>query len=164
MGGIALSGRRVPLDEGKLVSHEALKKFEGTYARAMICGSIRRGKPEVGDVDIVMEVPPDGAAKMDLKLVELCGRQKNGKPNRKFLIDGVQVDIYLATAEDWGTQVLMWTGSKTFNITCRAKANSLGLMLNQYGLWDGETRLAGKTEEEAFKALDMKPVPPEGRD
>lgn len=160
MGGVALGGRRVSLNEAENISQDVLRLINKDIEQAIICGSIRRGRPEVGDVDIVVI----GNANFEKKLVQLCGLQKNGKPARKFLFDGVQVEFYPATLEDFGAQRLMWTGSKTFNIKCRYAAQAKGILLNQYGAWKNNKRIAGATEEEVLAAIGMKYLQPEERE
>ena len=160
MGGVALAGKRVSYDEGNRVAQEALLRLKGAFDQAIVCGSIRRNRPTVGDVDLVVL----GNDKLDETLIKLCGVQKNGKPARKFLLDGVQVDIYPATIEDFGAQMLMWTGSKLFNIRCRKAAQERGFLMNQYGVWKNDQRLFGATEESVLTGLGMKWIPPEERE
>jgi DNA polymerase (family 10) len=161
MGGVALGGRRVSLHEGEVISQDILRlHLTGVISQAIVCGSIRRERPEVGDVDIVVI----GNEHFDERLVQLCGVQKNGKPARKFLYDGVQIEFYPATLEDFGAQRLMWTGSKEFNIRCRKAAQKKGILLNQYGAWIDGKRIAGATEEEVLKAIGIDYLDPVDRD
>lgn len=159
MGGVALNGKRVSLADGKDVAALALQALDGCFTKALVCGSIRRERPEVGDVDIVVI----GNDKLDACLTELCGLQKNGKPKRKYLLHGVQIDFYPATEEDFGAQCLMWTGSKEFNIRCRKAAQDKGILLNQYGAWRDDVRLAGATEESVLKAIGLDYLDPKAR-
>lgn len=77
----------------------------------------------------------------------------------------VQVDIYRAREETWGVLTLVRTGSKDHNVMLCARAKRMGLMLSakQGVIKDGEV-IAGRTEEEIFKALQMDYVPPEQRE
>jgi DNA polymerase (family 10) len=59
---------------------------------------------------------------------------------------------------------MYFTGSKAHNIALRALANERGWKLNEYGLFDGERRIAGATEEEVYGKLDLAFVPPELRE
>jgi DNA polymerase (family 10) len=166
MGGVALGGRRVSLNVAQGIAQEILIKINPAIQQAIVCGSIRRERPTVGDVDLVVI----GNEKFDALLVELCGVQKNGKPARKFLYDGVQIEFYPATLEDFGAQRLMWTGSKEFNIRCRKAAQKKGILLNQYGAWidnnidESPKRIAGATEEEVLKAIGIDYLNPEDRE
>ena len=55
---------------------------------------------------------------------------------------------------------LFLTGSQKFNIIVRGEAKRQGYKLNQYGLWQGDERIAGKSEEQIFDALGLKYVRP----
>lgn len=124
----------------------------------VLAGSLRRGKYIVGDLDIVlMQEDADriGAA--------LWGFQKNGKPKKSGVYRGIQVDLYPATTKTFGAMVVFATGSGKFNIRMRKKAQGMGYKLNQYGVWDGDRRVAGAFEEGVFDALGMLYVIPEER-
>lgn len=160
MGGVALDGKRVVLAEGREIAKLAIEGIDGCYQAAFICGSIRRERPDVGDVDIVVV----GNHRLNARLIELCGVQKNGKPKKKFLLRGVQIDFYLADTSDLGAQLLMWTGSKTFNIRCRNEAKIRDILLNQYGAWFEGRRIAGETEGDVLAAIGMKYIEPKDRE
>jgi DNA polymerase/3'-5' exonuclease PolX len=160
MGGVALAGKRVSLAEGHKVAKLAMGDIAGCYQTAFICGSIRRERPDVGDVDIVVV----GNQYLNARLVELCGVQKNGKPKKKYLLNGVQIDFYLADSSDLGAQLLMWTGSKTFNIRCRREAKIRDILLNQYGAWFEGRRIAGETEGDVLATLGMQYIEPKDRE
>ena len=49
------------------------------------------------------------------------------------------MDFFIATKENWWSQVLMWTGSMKENVRLRAKAKSRGYSVSQYGLKDVKT-------------------------
>jgi len=66
--------------------------------------------------------------------------------------------------EEWGAALLYFTGSKNFNIRMRNAAIAKGWKLNEYGLWDGDKLIAGKTEEEIFEALGWEFVEPTARE
>jgi len=60
--------------------------------------------------------------------------------------------------------LLYFTGSKSHNIALRGLANERGWKLNEYGLFDGNRRIAGATEVEIYKKLGLEYVPPELRE
>ncbi len=60
--------------------------------------------------------------------------------------------------------MLYFTGSKPHNIKLRKIANEHGWKLNEYGLFEGESRLAGQTEEEIYGKLSLAWIPPELRE
>jgi DNA polymerase (family 10) len=74
------------------------------------------------------------------------------------------VDLRVVPAESFGAALLYFTGSKAHNIELRRIAIDRGLLLNEYGLFRGEERLAGRTEQEVYRALGLDWVPPEMRE
>jgi len=59
---------------------------------------------------------------------------------------------------------LYFTGSKSHNIKLRKRAVQRDWKLNEYGLFKGKRRLAGKTEESVYQRLNLKWIPPELRE
>ena len=49
---------RVPLAQGMAVANEVLQALRGAVVRAEIAGSIRRGKADVGDVELLLQPRP----------------------------------------------------------------------------------------------------------
>lgn len=161
MGGKATGGRRASLEEATRIGREFLEKcFQaGAFVRAELSGSILRQKPEVGDVDIVAIAGPNAA---DF-LIAQFGLQKNKKPARCGLVEGVQIDIVLTTAEAWGAAMMFYAGPAELNIRQRAFAKRQGCLLNEKGLWKDEVRVAGETQEGIYAALGMSWIEPASR-
>ncbi|MEO0093564.1 MAG: PHP domain-containing protein, partial [candidate division WOR-3 bacterium] len=57
-----------------------------------------------------------------------------------------------------------FTGSKAHNIKLRTLAKDKGLKVSEYGVFRGKKMIAGKNEEEVYKALGLVWVPPELRE
>ncbi|MGD9688331.1 MAG: helix-hairpin-helix domain-containing protein [Phycisphaerales bacterium] len=86
----------------------------------------------------------------------------------------IQVDLRVLPAGSWGAALMYFTGSKEHNIRLRERALKMGLTLNDYGLFpdDGEPApqdrgiksVAGATEEEVYRALELPFIPPELRE
>jgi DNA polymerase (family 10) len=66
--------------------------------------------------------------------------------------------------ESYGAALVYFTGSKAHNIELRRIAIEKGWSLNEYGLTEGEKVIAGRTEEEVYRALGMDWIPPELRE
>jgi len=64
----------------------------------------------------------------------------------------------------YGSAIQYFTGSKEHNIATRKIAMERGLKLSEYGLFKGPKMIAGKNEEEIYKALGMDWIPPEMRE
>jgi DNA polymerase (family 10) len=167
MGGKAHGGRRVSWQDGHDLGVRLLDEMEqfNCLQGGSVCGSIRRMKPEVGDVDLV--VLPSDVERMNEWLAQRFGmlKSKKPKPSRGGLVDGVQVDILVTTPEGFGAAVMHFTGSQKTNVVQRARALRKGLMLNERGLWDRRTGewIAGRTEEEVYAALGLEFVEPASR-
>ena len=80
------------------------------------------------------------------------------------LAGGLQVDLRVVPAESFGAALCYFTGSKGHNVALRQLAIKQGLKLNEYGLFRGARRLAGRTEEEIYARLGLAYVPPELRE
>lgn len=160
MGGKLTNGEKVPHVYGVALGEGYLEEYLEPYvSRGVVAGSVRREKPQIGDVDVVI-IPEDITKTAAFLVTEGFD---GGEHKMAGVIDGIQMDVYFATEEDFGAQLLMWTGSAKFNVRMRKVAKDKGWTLNQYGLFDGETCLASKTEEEIFSALGMEFVSPAER-
>lgn len=142
---------------------------------ATVCGSVRRRRARVRDIDMVVLGPLrktvhilehlDGDKIDGIKMeVTMLSNRATMKRQADFIINGVQLNVYSATPEDHGAMVLFLTGSKRFNICVRSHAKSLGYKLNQYGLWLDEECIAGRFEEQLFHALGLHWMDPDQRD
>jgi DNA polymerase (family 10) len=144
-----------------------------------IAGSIRRARPFVNDIDLVV-LPKDND-----NLESIRRRMRQSQPevitdSAQTLIirlrNGVQVDLWIARPEskdlfaaaptNYGSILLMRTGSKEHNIYLIERAKSLGLTWNPYyGVFDGRGQcLAAATEEDIFAALKLDFTPPVARE
>ena len=86
-----------------------------------------------------------------------------------LLWGGYQADLRLVTPEQRGAAMQYFTGSKAHNIALRDRAMSLGLKLNEYGLYrldglEADAAIAGAREEEVYDALGLAWIPPELRE
>lgn len=146
-----------------------LKKTEGVQ-RVEAAGSLRRWKESVGDLDILaVSSDPDhvmGAftAHPEVRDIVSKGRAKS----TVILRAGLQVDLRVIEEESFGAALQYFTGSKAHNIVLRDRAKRRGLKISEYGVFTvksgGEKRIAGRTEEEVYKAVGLKWIPPELRE
>ncbi|WP_405147017.1 DNA polymerase/3'-5' exonuclease PolX [Sphaerisporangium sp. NBC_01403] len=128
--------------------------------RIAYAGSLRRMKDTVGDIDILAVGPAT--------LMEEFRRQpyvaeviaSGGLKTSVRTTQGLQVDLRLVPAESWGAAMQYFTGSKEHNVRLREMCVKRGWKLSEYGLFEGETVIAGRTEEEIYEALGMRWVPP----
>ena len=80
----------------------------------------------------------------------------------QLTIEGVNVDLYVATPETWEPLLLIRTGSAEHNIKLSMRARKLGMKLAHRGLVKNG-RIIASTEKRIFEALGMEYVPPEER-
>ncbi|MFH1657435.1 MAG: DNA polymerase/3'-5' exonuclease PolX [bacterium] len=131
-----------------------------------VAGSVRRKKATIGDIDL-LAVAEDPGAVMD-SFISLPGVVKVwGKGKTKSSIrlrPGFDVDLRVVPEESYGSALQYFTGSKEHNIAVRKIAQSKKLKLNEYGVFSGRKRIAGKTEAEVYGALGLEYIPPELRE
>lgn len=166
MGGKAKGGKRIALDDARTLAVGMLEELDDglLIVEGKVAGSIRRERPEVGDIDLVI-VPADGE---EAALRNALQRYLHGLSGNKVIKgitdEGVQVDVYLASESDFGAQMFTWTGSMQFNRKMRGRAKGMGYKLNQYGLYGEEGELvAAATEDEIFDALGLDWIDPPNR-
>lgn len=151
---------------GQLKKLKQVKKID--YA-----GSLRRGKETIGDVDLLVAAKPqDAPAIMDafVGLAAVADVLAKGETKSSVRTDEasgqMQVDLRVVPAESYGAALMYFTGSKEHNIQLRERAISMGMKLNEWSLsrQDNDTVVAGKTEQDVYKALKLAWVPPELRE
>jgi len=74
------------------------------------------------------------------------------------------VDGRVVPEESFGAALHYFTGSKPHNIAIRKLGQERGLKINEYGVFRGERRIAGETEESVFAAVGLPWIPPELRE
>ncbi len=136
--------------------------------RIMWAGSLRRGCETIGDIDIlaVADTPADlieaFTSRDDVLKVLVAGDTKASVR----LDAGMQVDLRVVPDDCWGATCMYFTGSKEHNIELRARAQSMGMRLNEYGLFpdDGDSTppqdrgiapVAAATEADIYAALEL---------
>ena len=151
-----------------LARHICKKLLEtGLFRRVEPAGSLRRGKETVGDLDLLaLSDRPEEAAQAFASLPEVEEILAQGpKKVSVRLTGGLQADLRIVPEESFGAALQYFTGSKAHNIRLRERAVARGWKLNEYGLFaeDGSV-IAGKTEEEIYRALGLSFIPPELRE
>ncbi len=144
---------------------EALQALPAVRA-CELAGSFRRGRDTVGDLDFVASTD-DGAAVIDAfcRLPEVSAVLARGTTRATIrLRAGLQADLRTLAPASYGAALHYFTGSKAHNIALRRLAQRRGLKLNEYGLFQGTRRLAGRTEAEVYRALGLPFIPPELRE
>jgi DNA polymerase (family 10) len=135
-------------------------------SRVEVAGSYRRGRDTVGDLDVLVcaaeEATPIKSLNRyrDLRTLTASGDTKASG----LLRNGLQVDVRVLDPKSYGAALHYFTGSRDHNIHIRRRAQERGYKLSEYGLFRGNKRIAGATEEEVFAALGLPWIPPELRE
>ncbi len=162
------SAKRVPFSVATPYANSLKAFLESTHgvSRVEIAGSYRRGRDTVGDLDVLVCATESAAPIRALKRYpELRKLTAAGKTKASGILrNGLQVDVRVLEPESFGAALHYFTGSRDHNIHIRRRAQERGYKLNEYGLFRGEKRIAGASEEELFAALDMPWIPPELRE
>ena len=159
---------RFPLGAVLPLMHEIearLQKVAGVKQVA-IAGSIRRRKETVGDGDVlVISAKPDVVMDFFVGMPEVVHVHGKGHTKSSVKLDtGMDVDLRVVPAESFGAALNYFTGSKDHNVALRRIAIEKKLKLNEYGVFRGETSIAGTTEEEVYAALGLPYIEPELRE
>jgi DNA polymerase (family X) len=131
-----------------------------------VCGSIRRKKEIVRDIDILVagadyeRITSEFVSAPEVEEVLLRGETKTSCR----LNSGIEADLRVVSEESFPYALLYFTGNKEHNVRLRGMAKKKGWKLNEYGLYDDEKLVPCKDEEEIFKTLGLSYIPPELRE
>lgn len=131
-----------------------------------VAGSYRRRKETVGDLDILV-ASANSAPVMErfTRHPEVAEVVSQGKTRATvYLKSGLQVDLRVVKAASFGAALHYFTGSKAHNVAIRKMALENKLKINEYGVYRGRKRVAGKTETEVFEQVGLPWIPPELRE
>lgn len=127
-----------------------------------LAGSYRRCRDTVGDLDILVTARQGAAVMAGFvaydEVVEVVSQGDTRATVR--LRSGMQVDLRLVPQVSYGAALHYFTGAKAHNIAVRALAVRRGLKLNEYGVFRGDKRIAGRTEQEVFDAVGLPYIEP----
>ena len=148
---------------GPLVGY--LQRIDGVKEVA-VAGSYRRRKETVGDLDLLVTAAAGSAViERFVKYDEVAEVVSQGTTRSTVrLRSGLQVDLRVVPQVSYGAALYYFTGSKAHNIAVRRIAAGRRLKLNEYGLFKGDERIAGRTERQLLKALQLRWIPPELRE
>jgi len=129
-------------------------------------GSLRRSKESIRDIDILVSSGnPQGIMEIFTTLPDVKSVIAKGPAKSSILTkDNIQVDVKIVDESSYGAALMYFTGSKEHNIKLRQLAIKNGLKLNEYGIFKGEKRIAGKTEKEMYEAIGLLYIEPELRE
>ncbi len=153
-------------------------------AQAEIAGSLRRRRETIGDVDLICAMKPKGSGPVvSAAFVAFPEVQRvlGQGPTKASVLTagGLQVDLRMVPADNFGAALLYFTGSKDHNVKLRGRAQDAELTLNEWGLYriseyDKAAKktaeapavkpVASRTETDVYKALGLPYIAPELRE
>ena len=129
-------------------------------------GSLRRMKENIGDIDILAT----GANKEKIvqtfthlpKVKEVLA---SGETKASVIVEGgTQIDLRVVEEDSYGAALQYFTGSKGHNIHLRGIAKAKGIKINEYGVFKGKKKIAGKDEKDVYRSLGVDWIEPELRE
>ena len=162
--------RRTPIADALPVGRQIIAAVEAfpEVRLAVYCGSLRRFRDTVADIDVLAAATEPGPV-MDGFVGLPFVRDILARGDTKSSIitaSDLQVDLRVIPPESFGAATLYFTGSKAHNIALRQRAIDRGWILNEYELAESSagTVIASRTEEAIYEALGLEFVPPELRE
>ena len=170
LGQAQVGERRMLLNEAETQATAVLAYLEagGGIEQIEVAGSYRRRRETIGDLDIVVTSEGKDSATVMNRFVaygDVAEVISKGETRATVkLRGGLQVDLRAVEPDAYGAALLYFTGSKAHNIELRKIAQEKAYKLNEYGLFKGTRRAAGKTEQEIYAKLGLDWIPPELRE
>lgn len=160
------------LEKAREIAKEVRRYLDGSCVRIEIAGSIRRQKPDVGDIELLC-IPrfEGGADSLDRRVQGLMfqsiltyrlnklGRKVYGPKNKLMLhvSSGIGVDIFSTNEECWPVAMVVRTGGKKTNLRIAMAALQKGYQFHAYG--SGFSTPSGeivcRSEREVFEAVGL---------
>lgn len=131
-----------------------------------VCGSIRRRKEIVRDIDILVgggdsrDITSFFTTLPEIEEIIVSGETKTSCR----LKSGIEADLRIVNKEEFPYALMYFTGSKEHNVKLRGIAKKKEFKLNEYGLFDGEKLIKLKSEDEIYHMLGLAYVAPELRE
>jgi DNA polymerase/3'-5' exonuclease PolX len=168
----------VELQKAKEIAEELKKLLTPACERITIAGSIRRQKPDPGDIELLCIPKFNGVIDLlDQRLKWLIGTRvleyrlnKRGSiiygPKNKLLRhvgSGIGVDVFSTTEECWAVSLTVRTGGEATNKEIASRAIERGMRWHAYGrgfTMDDGSELVCHSEEEVFQAVGLRFLEP----
>ncbi len=142
-----------------------------------LAGSIRRWKPTIGDVDVLVGSTDGETVITAFTEWDDCDRVLSaGTSKATIRADAVQIDLRVVDPTEFGAALQYFTGSKNHNVAVRNRAIDRELKVNEYGVFDVSAvsdpeadqrigdRVAGESETGVYDAVGLSWIPPELRE
>lgn len=162
------SGRRFRFDIAKPYAEDIknyLQNFSGVL-KVEVAGSYRRRKESVGDLDILVVAKNwDEVSDYFVKYPKVKEVVSKGETRSTVILNNdLQVDLRSVAMESYGSALHYFTGSKAHNIKIRKMAIDRGWKINEYGIFDGDKKIAGESESGMYETMGLCFIEPELRE
>lgn len=146
-----------------LVDH--LRKAPGVKD-VSVAGSLRRRKDTVGDLDILVTAARHSRVMRHfVEYDEVTEIVSQGDTRSTVVLrSGLHVDLRVVPQVSFGAALCYFTGSKAHNIAVRRIGMATGCKVNEYGVFKGDKRIAGRTERDVYATLGLDYIEPEMRE
>ncbi|MBD3427092.1 MAG: DNA polymerase/3'-5' exonuclease PolX [Candidatus Omnitrophica bacterium] len=162
------SGERLKLAVAEKITQDIVShlKKDKKIKDITIAGSNRRKKETVGDADILVTCKKGSGVMDRFTEYEDVGKVlAKGKTKSSVKLEsGFQVDLRVLPQVSYGAALIYFTGSKAHNIAIRKIAGKKKFKINEYGVFRGDNRVAGKTEKEVYEKIGLEYIEPELRE
>lgn len=160
--------KRIPLAMAEKEATSYIKYMKKCPALQQIsaAGSLRRKADTIGDIDLLVTGKKASVlSEYFLKYPKIKQVLAAGDTKSSVVIgeENIQVDFRVVDADSYGAALFYFTGPKHFNIKIRTIALKKNMKVNEYGLFEGEKKIAGETEKDMFKGLGLDYIDPEDR-
>lgn len=182
-----------PRETAADVADALLQALKPACTRIEVVGSVRRGKPMVGDVELLyvprwgaqpagLELIPDERARANLADETIAGLERAGVLERRLnakgresygalnklmrhVPTGMPVDLFATTEECWFNYLVCRTGGAQNNIAICDAANRKGWKWTPYGsgFSRGVETHVVKSERDVFEFVGLPYLEPEER-
>lgn len=134
--------------------------------QVVVAGSYRRARETVGDIDILITAIQNSPVMSRFCSYDEITEVLSHGPTRSSVVlkCKLQVDARVVNPESYGAALHYFTGSKAHNIAIRRLGQERGLKINEYGVFKGQHRIAGETEESVYQSVGLPFIPPELRE
>lgn len=160
--------KRIKLMEAEQRARSIVEYLKGVKGikKITVAGSYRRRKETVGDLDILVTCKR-GAQVMERFVTYEDAKKVVSQGNTRATIilrSGLHVDLRVVPQVSYGAALHYFTGSKAHNIAVRKLGVKKNLKINEYGVFKGDDRIAGKTEKEVYNQVNLPYIEPELRE